>query len=238
MSCSYSFTTPTGTFNIYNEKLSKCQAEQKCKKMGQILAPITNKRDARRLKKHFYKNYEVGPECPISSEHIDEYHIGLELTDTDEGGLEKVFSNGVKWNDKKHSKLYDDNRKKGHLLSEVKENCTIALYCPFFEDKQLLFRHMSKDCNPMRAKYICLEPADKASAKSLVQEDNSNMYGNMAVSNVTLFAAFMALCCAFFAVGYKRQNEKLKKECGELKNIVGNFHNKVSSSVSVETSSA
>ena len=235
MSCSYSFTTPTGTFNIYNEKLSKCQAEQKCKKMGQILAPITNKRDARRLKKHFYKNYEVGPECPISSEHIDEYHIGLELTDTDEGGLEKVFSNGVKWNDKKHSKLYDDNRKKGHLLSEVKENCTIALYCPFFEDKQLLFRHMSKDCNPMRAKYICLKPADKASAKSLVQENENQRYGNAAVSNVTLFAVFMALCCAFFAVGYKRQNKKLKKENGGLKSIVGRFQNKMSINVSIET---
>ena len=232
MSCSYSFTTPTGTFTIYNENLSKCQAEQKCKKMGQILAPITNKRDAKRLRRHFDKNHEAGPECPISSGYPDEYHIGLEITDTDQ----KVFSNGVKWNDKKHSKLYDDLRKDDYL--EVNENCTIALYFPFFEDKPLLYRHESKDCDPMRAKYICLKPADKASAKSLVHEDNSNLYGNAAVSNVTLFAAFMALCCAFFAVGYKRQNEKLKKEFGELKNIVGNFQNKVSSSVSIETSSA
>ena len=75
----------------------------------------------------------------------------------------------------------------------------------------------------------------KASAKTLVHEDDRNLYESMAVSNVTLFAVFMALCCAFFAVGYKRQNKKLKKENGGLKSIVGRFQNKMSINVSIET---
>ena len=201
--------------------------------MGQILAPITNKRDAKRLRAHFNKN--TGPNCPITSENLDEYHIGLDITDTDQG-LKKVFSNGKKWNSKKHNKFYDDMTP--DYYDNVTENCTIAMYTPNFVENQLYYARESDDCTPLRARYICLKPARKASAKSLVQENNNQGYENLAVSNVTLFTVFMALFCALSAVHYRKQAKKFENECKCLKkekNVVTKIKNKNTSCVSIET---
>ena len=90
MSCKNSVETKTGVFTLYNEMVSKCEAENRCLKMGQILAPITNRRDASKLTWLAIKNSN-GP-CALN----DGYWIGLDITYSKENlKYERVFQTGT-----------------------------------------------------------------------------------------------------------------------------------------------
>ena len=207
--CSESLKTKSGTFTFYDEILTKCEAELKCMKMGQILAPVTNKRDAKKIIK-FLKN-NIDDTCSISP--FNSYWIGLDTTfnGTEQ---EKVFSNGIKWNDRKHSKIYN----KIYKPVNVKLNCPVAYVVPMIDEDPFVYDDESKKCNiRMKRKYFCLKPAGEATAESINQDSTKN--------DVTLPSGFQAASVFMFvavvivAVRLHSKNRRLVEENINLKKI-------------------
>ena len=99
MICKNSVITKSGTFTFFDEWTTKCQAEKKCKKRGEILAPVTNRKDAKKIQELFKSN--VGIEgCRIVWNAGASYWLGLDETFT-ENGKPKTFTNGLKWKERK-----------------------------------------------------------------------------------------------------------------------------------------
>ena len=207
MPCSESLKTKSGTFTFYDEKLTKCEAELKCMKMGQLLAPVSNKRDAKKILKFFENNIDIT--CSISP--WDAYWIGLDTTFN--GTMrEKVFSNGIKWNDKKHSKIYNK------VYKNEDGNCPVAYVLPMIDEDPFVYGDESLKCDiRMKRKYFCLKPAGEATAESINQDSTKNA--------VTLLSGFLAATVFMFvavvivAVRLHSKNRRLVEENINLKKI-------------------
>ena len=115
-----------------------------------------------------------------------------------------MFSNGVKWNEKKHSKIYKDYNKEY-------TNCAVTVFSPFLHDYhpyQIINEGIKCDYNN-RFGYICLKPAANDVAEPIVQKRENEM------SYMFLPAAFfVAVVSAFLVCAYVsfRKIIKLKDE--------------------------
>ena len=215
MSCKNSVETKTGVFTLYNEMVSKCEAENRCLKMGQILAPITNRRDASKLTWLAIKNSN-GP-CALN----DGYWIGLDITYSKENlKYERVFSNGDKWKEGRHSRIYKN------LLEDDTYNANpIALFAPDNPDNKFRTLYGAGNCGPLPDKYsyICLKPRSEMSlvrngrglpveetmkAEAVVQRND----GFFLPFNVAGVAVSMFAFCVYVAFTAQRKSRKLEKE--------------------------
>ena len=210
MSCSnFSVKTKTGTFTAYTEKVSKCEAEKRCKKRGEILAPIANRRDAKKILKLFKSNTDEN--CPVSLHGVGSFWLGLDVTYT-ENEQERVFSNGVKWDEKKHSKIY-------HNYLDGYTECAKAIFSPYMHDEEngpFEILDESEDCVLNKLRYLCLKPAADTSAEPIVQKREYE------ASSVLLPAVFFVAVSVFLAFGYVGVHKiiELKKENSLLKQKV------------------
>ena len=208
MACSHSVTTKTGTFTAYMDMVSRCQAEKRCKKRGEILAPISNRRDANKIMKLFRTNTK-NESCGVSSEELSNYWIGLDVTYTEQE-QEKVFSNGVKWKENKMSKIYRDYIKENKEYTE----CAIALLRPFLNKNPYVIFYEGKKCNAIhRYKYLCLKPNPNALSEPVNQVIESNI-SDIFVPSVVFAAASVFIICAYVAI---KTNMKLKREKNQVK---------------------
>ena len=87
MPCTNSVITPSGNFTFHSELLTKCEAVEKCRQNGRMLAPITNKNDVNILMKAVRSN---DLDCDVNSGDFTHYWVGL---DVGEDGR-KRFHNG------------------------------------------------------------------------------------------------------------------------------------------------
>ena len=219
MTCKRSFTTKTGKFTFFHEESTRCHAEKKCRNRGEILAPITNRRDAKKFKELLMSNNKVDG-CPIKRHSTIDYWIGLDVTYT-EYERKKVFSNGVAWKERKHSKIYQD-------YNNQYTDCAIAHYHPVLEKFAIGYESLSCKWQTLKH-YVCLKPANtNATAESIVQDEDSFDDEYLALTSGVMFA--MAAVVVFvFAIGtvvgahiQKRKEAKgkvnssevcIKKEC-------------------------
>ena len=166
MACKNSISTKSGTFTFFNELVTKCVAEKKCKKRGEILAPVTNKRDAKKLMALLDSNY-MHEDCPFVQWYGQNYWLGLDVTYT-ESEQSKVFSNGAKWKAGKHGKIYHDILEGYRRHSE----CAAAFFEPVDRKDPFIILDASMDCDGSAKNwYICLKPAGKATAEALEEGD-------------------------------------------------------------------
>ena len=207
MVCSHSLTTKTGTFTFYDERLTKCEAELKCMKMGQILAPVSNRRDAKKIVKMFEKN---DYECVFTKMDAKAYWIGLD-SKLVEDKQEIVFSDGVKWNEKYHKKIYNK------VMQLEYENCPAALFTPTIDEDPFHITNESSGCNGNRkARYFCLKPAGNSSAESVVQgsmTDSITLSPIGAAVSVFLFVT-VSIAAAYFYYKNRKvvaENESLRE---------------------------
>ena len=208
--CPTSITTRSGTFNFYEEKAEKCEAEQICQSKGQILAPITNMEDRKAIEKI------GGQECGIFRMFLWTYHIGLEIKKCG-NKVTKVFSNGVAYNKTLHDRFYHFYPAKGY------DHCLTALWSPKHgPDAHIAVVGKFKKCKDYVRRFICLDPANstvnedtlhlKRSKRSerlstdIVSSGQENFYS---VSQTLGFCFFACLCC-FLVVVNKKQKERIK----------------------------
>ena len=204
MTCKTSVTTKTGVFTVYGEYSSRCEAELKCIKMGQILAPVTNKRDAHKLLKLFKNNNAT---CEFNDSFFRSYWIGLDITYT-KNKQEKVFSNGMQWNERKHSKIYKN-------FIDVYTDCPVATFDPWDTDAPFSTLLDSEDCKFRNTYYyICLKPRSKISVsnetltEAIVQLNENNGL----LFSVSIFAVSMCAFCIYVAVSAQRKLRKIETE--------------------------
>ena len=165
MSCVHSFTTETGTFTAYPEKVTKSEAEKLCGERGQILAPFTNKEDMLAAIDMFdYNNCHLSNSCHIkeladcqySSEVIKTYRVGLNFKENADGVFDMTFSNNVKWDDEKHKSLY-------YVDPDVKMKCPTASFMPYITNTDDVFeiREEFGGCEYQeKLAYMCLKPSN------------------------------------------------------------------------------
>ena len=191
------------------KKLSVATLKQMCKERGAILAPVTNKRDAHRIIKLFKTNNKT---CDVSTDTAADYWIGLDVTYTKDED-EKVFSNGVKWHERKHSKIYYN-----YLKSPT--NCAEALFAPHMHKSYPFFiKSQDRKCiSEDKHKYLCLKPVEKASAEPISQKADSEINGVYIPSDVGLL---LILVCVIVAYVRWQSVRKMKTEISELKEKVG-----------------
>ena len=213
MTCQRSFTTETGTFTAYPELVSQCKAESLCKQKGQILAPFTNDKDMRKASEVFKANNDNWETCDHAAIRGDWYHIGLYVDKDVDGEYKMSFSNGDQWDEEKHGKLY--------TFTEFETQCPQATFIPEEDSIKLQFgiTEQSEDCDyEDHYKYICLKPANPASADPLVQHPAVNKE-NFLFSGpfvAILIVAFVAVFFACFTFFLHRKNNRSKEKLSEM----------------------
>ena len=204
MSCINSVTTKTGTFTFYNEFVTKCEAELKCLKKGELLAPITKKRDANRIMKLFKSN--TGKEnCVFGTNSASSYWLGLDIT-FNKDKQEKVFSNGVRWNDKKHSKIYTD------YLTEYTD-CPVALFEPFAVEEPFPLVWETRYCNYSQTnKYVCFKPSNIKATAECVTQEKENVENGIFLPIGVVAAAILIFAIGAFGAGVLYQKSKVENK--------------------------
>ena len=223
MSCKTSFTTKTGTFTPYPEKVTKCEAEKLCEEKGQILAPFTNEADMRAAVDFFNgnnchrsKNCQVLGECKYSSNQPKDYHVGLNFKKKADGVYEKYFSNGEKWDDKKHKSLYFVNPKQ-------KRQCPVGVFFPYIQNfatgMMFAIGENSRKCRIQEnVGYMCLDPAAKTTGDAIVEDQAKPATTKDAILFGGIFVAVLiAVGFAASTLFFQRKSKTLQDEVNQLK---------------------
>ena len=192
MPCSKKVTTSSGTFTAYNDEMSHCRAKSYCEKKGQILAPVTNQKDADALVEM------LDHSCPQHG-GTKEYHIGLDINNC--GTTEKrVFTNGVKYDKAVHEPLYFDYSK-----SDV--DCPLA-YLDCISPFPLIIGNVP-ECYPQKMRVICLDQS--TATPSPIVQDNSDSFAVTQSLSVIGSICVAVGSIAFAAMMYKSKKDLEKK---------------------------
>ena len=202
MPCSNKVTTASGTFTAYNSQMSRCEAKKFCEKKNHILAPITNKADKDAVLKML--NPE---ECPMHGGKLT-YHIGLDVSYCGES-QERVFSNGVKYDDKIHGPLYTD-------ASLPSDKCPFA-YLVSVTNMNLVIG-IKPGCNIQKTKVLCLDQTTAAASPLVQKKDDFYKF-----SSTNILIGVGAICTVFgclviATVKVYRYVRYLEKELNNPKN--------------------
>ena len=216
--CTTEVITSTGKFTFYSETMSVCEAKKFCGKKGEILAPITNKNDFDEL----YKVTQMGnhPGCPFHYGPYIYYSIGLDVTSCGgKGKQDRVFTNGVVWNNTVHGQLYTDirdswNRPCVHaLMYNNADKPTVEPYGTF--------------CYQHRYRFLCLKEADPSvlvaseSCGSTSEAVKSDYYEHFFtagfICSLVVSGVFFALMAIIYYKKYRAIEQKLDNVKNELK---------------------
>ena len=209
MRCDNSFTSESGTFTFYSEKLTRCQAKKKCKSLGQVLAPIRKKSDMRAIENLLKNNVQRHPDCFFDFNKFGTtYHVGLEVEFVG-GTLVKEFSDGQKWD---NCEEYVDF----YHFREGRFRCPMAGWSPYPNEK-IGVGQESWNCSPQHFPYICFSPAKTTVAAPeplKTQQDSTETFH--------LPGAFAALSlivnvvCVLVAISVKRKFSKIDRKMNAM----------------------
>ena len=190
-------TTKSGTFTFHDQLVRRCKAKKICESKGEILAPVENKEDSHAL-------FEVTmQECGMFLD-VPEFHTGLDITLCG-NKEERVFTDGVKWNQTIHGSLYEEILPIPDLA-----NARTPLYGGTLKD--IVYITPDNYCGPLISNFICLKPAKPTGeSEALLKNADLHSFNNLA------FLAFAIPTVAFFcAVGiamkFYRRNRVLEEE--------------------------
>jgi len=217
--CKKSVTTSTGKFTFFDDYVTYCEAERRCKKRGEVLAPYTNKKDVRKVMKFLRSQNDIEG-CLVCTYNPAKYWVGLDVSYT-ERDQSKVFSNGVQWNGKKHGKIYKD-------FNTEYTDCAVALFEPIDPNNLFYISRESPTCSwRKRNYYACFKPVGDASADPIVQ-DQDDFDDEIVLSSGTIGAVTILVFAIGTIVGvlardrYQKRKEKRKKLEIQSGNVVKN----------------
>ena len=209
-SCSTELVTPTGKFTFHDEEVSICEAKKICAKNGEILAPITNRQDYNAI----IKVTKMGnhPSCPFH--HGDQmYFIGLDITPCGKGKQDKVFSNGVVWNEKIHGKLYVDQ------WESDTSPCAYAEFGSWGSNPWL--STWGDLCYEKTSRFLCLKPSNPVKVQSnscgLPEAIKSSDEQNFTSVAIIAFCGIACVFFAFIAVKYYKKYRSIEKKHKQVK---------------------
>ena len=190
MSCQNKISTKSGTFTFYDELVTRVEAKQKCIEKGEILAPVFTRRDEYKITSLFKSN-DGKKDCHFVTNNTASYWVGLDsIKDNATNEFERVFTNGLRWKEHRHSKIYANQ-------SYNNAPCEIAVFLPWFLPVDKPF-FISPGCGEIHA-YFCFKARRSTSAESLVQENESVIseidypLGILAAAAVLVIGGFVGL---------------------------------------------
>ena len=177
------YTIPSRDFVV-----GTCIATERCTELGAILAPFTEQSE-----------FDIVMKAIKSCEYQHPTHlkwVGLLIS---KDNSTRVFTNGVKFEDKIHGDLYQEN----HVT--MPKNCPIAVLDP--ERTNKLQIDVNRKCRPQRRPYICFEPKKTINSDAITSDTAS--------SNTSLFIAvgsivLVAVVCLVSYMARQIKNLKLK----------------------------
>ena len=198
--CPKSITTATGKFTFHTEKVTRCEAKKICKYNGEILAPLTNKEDIDAV-----RSISKWPQCPELGNADKDFNIGLDVIPCGENKQDRIFSNGVVWDQAVHGPLYYNSE-------QYKDPCPQAYFMPFF-DNQGLGVFTAYGCRDRKMGFICLKPA--ASEAEPITAEKSGLFNG----SIVVVGAMMILVVGLVLshVRTSKKNKKLEEKVKDLK---------------------
>ena len=206
--CATEVNTPSGRFTFHKDRMSVCEAKKFCAQRGEILAPITNQADFDALHKAVVEGNN--PSCPFHYMDIMLYSIGLDITPCGKGKQDRIFTNGVAWDNDVHGKLYYDYGGNKNCLFAVMDNQYIS--------KPAIYSYGS-ECYQTTQRVICLKEAVPSnysstgcSGSSVSQAITSqvsykgNFVGGLLVACLSLVGVFFA----FVAIKYHKKYQAVQ----------------------------
>lgn len=211
-SCITQVTTPTGKFTFHQQTMSVCEAKKACALKGEILAPVTNGADFDALHKVMKEGNHPG--CPFH--HGDHtYALGLDVTPCGRGRQERIFTNGVRWDENIHGKLYSDyenSRKSNCVFANMETNQDKPAVQPYSDQCYRLYTY----------RYICLKEAGRSDvpyggscASSVPQAVSSDASYHKRFALGAFFICCLSLAAVFFAyvaIKYHRKYRAVEEE--------------------------
>ena len=181
------------------------------------MAPITNKEDAEAI----YKTIKMGQHegCPFY-QGVNKYSIGLKVTACGKGKQERIFSNGVVWNETLHASLYSDR------IDSWNQPCVYAQFNSRYDRPQMASSRPL--CYERMLRPLCLKPAvpveaacsdfcSKTDSVALRSSKPSNDYFSIGIIG---FLALVAALLTFLATTYYKKYRSVKDKHARLsKNI-------------------
>ena len=191
---------PSGTFTAYyNGNVNRSAAHHECAKHGQILAPITEKEDFDAIIKVLSAENE---ENILTGRHAWQYMVGLEVALDNSN---KVFTNGVAFDQKKHGAFYNDDDY--NELTHGK--CPLALLYP---RNPTSIEVKNTYCEIIMHCYICFKPKGSycSSSDALVSESKVKTVDVRSIFFAGIGAGFLIVCAAYFGLKlFKRDKNDL-----------------------------
>ena len=198
MSCQNKISTKSGTFTFYDELVTRVEAKQKCIEKGEILAPVFTRRDEYKIK-NLFKSNDGKKDCHFHTNDTAIYWVGLDFVkNNNTNEFERVFTNGLKWKEHRHSKIYANRSYKN-------APCEIAVFWPWFVHVDKPF-FISPGCGEIKA-YFCFKARRSTSAESLVQ-DNENVISEIGFPLGILAAAAVLVIGGFIALHLHKRKQK------------------------------
>lgn len=196
--CKNSATTETGTFTFYSEPVTRCEAKKRCKRRGQVLAPIKTMSDFNAIRNVMKANNQDSDVCLFNLD-FNLYHVGLEVENIG-GKLVKTWSDGTWWD---KCEDYVSMYRAGNNKMTCPTTVFVATNHPKIKQPSLKIVQNFKDCSPDYWWYICLDTEKKSVSESLVaaesKGENFQVLGTFAAISL-----LVNIVCAVVVVSMKR----------------------------------
>ena len=165
-----------------------CEAQERCTKLGGILAPFTEKSE-------FDSVMTAVKSCKYQSKLYLKL-VGLHIANDDSS---RVFTNGVKFDYGIHGDLYQENP------VNMPRNCPNAVFDPRRQNKLQIGTNWN--CRPSRSLYICFEPK-KTTKADAITSDAANVNSTFLIAGGSIF--LVAVVCLFGFMAKQIRNLKIK----------------------------
>ena len=203
MLCKDTIATKSGVFTFYDELVTKKEAKLKCKEKGEVLAPVFTQRDKQKIIDLFESNQGIY-NCVFRTTSGGVYWVGLDIKfDNNTNKEKKVFSNGAKWKEHRHRKIYKDFRTKY-------TPCPITFFDPLVVEEVTPFaidgQHM-KWCGKTKHRYFCFK-AKTGSSSKLTVEDKEISISELSVPLGILAAAAVLVIGVLAGLHLRKRKQK------------------------------
>ena len=204
MACRMQTTTKSGTFTVHDQWVKKCRAKKICESKGEILAPIETKEDLHAIHELLMQDCGVFPPLPLFFTGLDVNVCGKKE--------ERIFTDGVKFNETLHGSLYEE------IHFKFMDDSNVRTAAIGETNLEIIYITPDSTCGEMEANFICLKPAKpNGEPEALVKNADVNSFNNLA------FLAFAIPTVAFFcvvgiAMKFYRRNQVLEEEKRNMSN--------------------
>ena len=144
--------------------------------------------------------------CEHSWYKFKDYRVGLNFIKVSDGVFRKEFSNGVQWDDRKHSSLYNINPNQ----KETAPVATFETYTGKGKDLFYIGNEYKGYKYPQRLGLMCLAPAGQATQMGLII--NQEIFFQGGAFMLAGICALVAVVSTCFAVFYRNKNIELKEK--------------------------